>query len=159
MDLAAGAVAERLRDGATQSAALEALEGHAAPIPTATALAAAPALVDVLSGTMERPMLDRAALLLARLLAEAAPEPAPIYGAATRGERFAALCAPALVVEATQRASTGGQPLTREDAWSFACSKANQGPACVRGFTQPCADAGRTSMDKESANVRRSSNS
>eukprot|EP01046_Picozoa_sp_COSAG06_P047440 COSAG06_NODE_6903_length_2723_cov_3.582317_1_plen_63_part_10 len=38
MDLAAGTVAERLRDGATQTAALEALEDHAAPIPTATAL-------------------------------------------------------------------------------------------------------------------------
>ena len=120
MDLAAATVAERLRDGATQTAALEALEDHAAPIPTATALAAAPALVDVVSAATEHAAFDRSALLLVRLLVEAAPEPAPIFGAACQGERLAALHAPALVVEATQRASTGGQPLTLEDARSLA---------------------------------------
>ena len=147
MDLAAATVAERLRDGATQSAALEALEDHAAPIPTATALAAAPALVDVVSAATEHATFDRAALLLVRLLVEAAPEPAPIYGAACQGERLAALWAPALMVEATQRASTGGQPLTLEDARSLACSRAHESPAVVRGYTQPYVASGRTAME------------
>jgi hypothetical protein len=138
MDLDADTVAERLRDGATQTAALDALEALAAPIPTATALAAAPALVDVLAHTTEHAALDRAALLLARLLAEAAPDPEPIFGAALRGERYAAFWAPDLLVEATQRASTGsgGQPLTREDARSFACNRAWVGPSFVRGHTK-----------------------
>jgi hypothetical protein len=147
MDLAAATVAERLRDGATQTAALEALEDHAAPIPTATALAAAPALVDVVSAATEHAAFDRSALLLVRLLVEAAPEPAPIFGAACQGERLAALHAPALVVEATQRASTGGQPLTLEDARSLACLKAHEPPGIVRGWTQPCVAAGRTVME------------
>ena len=148
MDLAADTVAERLRDGATQSAALDALEAHAPPIPTATALAAAPALVDVLSAATEHAALDRAALLFGRLVAEAAPEPAAVFGAATQGERYAALFAPDLLVEATQRAaSTGGQALTQEDARSFACIKAFMGPMCVRGQTQPYAAGGRTTME------------
>jgi hypothetical protein len=133
MDLDADTVAERLRDGATLSTALDVLEALAAPIPTATALAAAPALVDVFAHTTEHAALDRAALLLARLLAEAAPEPESIFEAALRGERYAAFWAPDLLVEATQRASTSGQPLTREDARSFACLRAWSGPSFVRG--------------------------
>ena len=136
MDLRADTVAERLRDGATLSTALDALEALVAPIPTATALAAAPALVDVFAHTTEHAALDRAALLLARLLAEAAPEPAAIFGAALRGERYAAFYAPDLLVKATQRASTGGQPLAREDARSFACNRAWAGPSFVRGQTK-----------------------
>jgi hypothetical protein len=147
MDLAAATVAERLRDGATQTAALEALEDHAAPIPTAVAIAAAPALVDVVSGATEHAALDRSVLLLARLLVEAAPEPAPIWGAACQGERLAALWAPALIVEATQRASTGGQPLTLEDARSLACIRAHEPPSIARGYTQPYAAVGRTVME------------
>eukprot|EP01043_Picozoa_sp_COSAG02_P016370 COSAG02_NODE_717_length_18070_cov_20.762700_19_plen_196_part_00 len=133
MGLDADTVAERLRDGATLSTALDVLEALAAPIPTATALAAAPALVDVFAHTTEHAALDRAALLLARLLAEAAPEPESIFEAALRGERYAAFWAPDLLVEATQRASTSGQPLTREDARSFACLRAWGGPSSVRG--------------------------
>jgi hypothetical protein len=148
MDLGAGTVPERLRDGATQTAALDALEALAAPIPTATALAAAPALVDVLARTTEHAALDRAALLLARLLAEAAPEPAAIFGAALRGERYAAFWAPDLLVEATQRASTGGQPLlTREDARSFACNRAWAGPSFVRGQTKFYTAVGGSTME------------
>jgi hypothetical protein len=147
MDLGADTVAERLRDGATQSAALDALEALAAPIPTATALAAAPALVDVLARATEHAALDRAALLLARLLAEAALDPAPIFGAALRGERYAAFWAPDLLVEATQRASTGGQPLTREDARSFACNRAWVGPSFVRGHTKFYTAVGGSTME------------
>ena len=117
------------------------------PIPTATALAAAPALVDVLAHTTEHAALDRAALLLARLLAEAAPEPAAIFGAALRGERYAAFYAPDLLVEATQRASTGGQLLTREDARSFACNRAWAGPSFVRGQTKFYTAVGGSSLE------------
>ena len=147
MDLGADTVPERLRDGATQTAALDALEALAAPIPTATALAAAPALIDVLARATEHAALDRAALLLARLLAEAAPEPAVIFGAALRGERYAAFWAPDLLVEATQRASTGGQPLTREDARSFACNRAWAGPSFVRGQTKFFTAVGGSTME------------
>ena len=149
MDLGADTVAERLRDGATQTAALDALEALAAPIPTATALAAAPALVDVLARATEHAALDRAALLLARLLAEVAPESAAIFGAALRGERYAAFWAPDLLVEATQRASTGsgGQPLTREDARSFACNRAWVGPSIVRGQTKFFTAVGGSTME------------
>ena len=47
--LAAETVAERLRDRATRSATLTALESHAAPIPTAVSLAAAPALLGLMA--------------------------------------------------------------------------------------------------------------
>ena len=48
-DLAADTVAERLRGRDTRSATLAALESHAAPIPTAVSLAAAPALVGLMA--------------------------------------------------------------------------------------------------------------
>ena len=48
-DLAPDTVAERLRDRDTRSATLAALESHAAPIPTAVSLAAAPALLGLMA--------------------------------------------------------------------------------------------------------------
>ena len=49
-------------------------------------------------------------------------------------------------VEATQRASTGGQPLTREDARSFACNRAWAGPSFVRGQTKFYTAVGGSAM-------------
>ena len=69
-DLAVETVAERLRDRATRSATLTALESHAAPIPTAVSLAAAPALVELMAmdaAEVERDAFDRAGLLVGRL--------------------------------------------------------------------------------------------
>ena len=69
-DLAPDTVAERLRDRASRSATLAALESHAAPIPTAVSLAAAPALVGLMAmdgAEVERDAYDRAGLLLGRL--------------------------------------------------------------------------------------------
>ena len=87
-DLAADTVAERLRDRDTRSATLAALENHAAPIPTAVSLAAAPALLTLLglmamdAAEVERDAFDRAGLLLARLEAEALPDAVAVHGAA-----------------------------------------------------------------------------
>ena len=141
----ADTVAGGLRSEATRTATLDALEALAEPIPSAVALAAAPALVDAMIMETERASFDRSGLLLARLCAEAAPESATaVYGAALGGgERFAASFAPALVVGAVRRASSAaGQPLTREDARSYACFWAQEDRAHVRGLTAPYAVAG-----------------
>jgi len=82
-DLAAETVAEHLRDRATRSATLAALEGHATPIPTAVSLAAAPALLGLMTmdaAEVERDAYDRAGLLLGRLHAEALPDSRPCTG-------------------------------------------------------------------------------
>ena len=146
-------LAERLRAQDTRAAALQALDKLPPPCPPELALAAAPALVDVAAATEDRKVLDRCGLLLARLLAEALPDPSAVYGAALGGERLAAWFAPHLLVAATQRALGNGsgeggqQPLGREDAYSFACMHAWQLPAYARGFTAPEAAAGRTVME------------
>ena len=146
-------IAERLRAQDTRAAALQALDKLPPPCPPELALAAAPALVDVAAATEDREVLDRCGLLLARLLAEALPDPSAVYGAALGGERLAACMAPRLLVEATQRALGNGsdegrqQPLGREDAYSFACMYAWVQPGWVRGITAPEAAAGRTVME------------
>ena len=87
-------LAERLRAQDTRAAALQALDKLPPPCPPELALAAAPALVDVAAATEEREVLDRCGLLLARLLAEALPDPSAVYGAALGGERGAGSDAP-----------------------------------------------------------------
>eukprot|EP01046_Picozoa_sp_COSAG06_P003157 COSAG06_NODE_119_length_23111_cov_51.658613_25_plen_193_part_00 len=147
---AAATVADALRSPGTRDAALDALEALPPPIADDVALAAAPALVDVMARVAEesdRTALDRAALLLARLLAEASPEAAPVYGAAVRGERYAAFIAPSLVTKALQRASSGGESLTRADALSYAYIQAHYQPTYVRGFKVPMAAAGRSVLE------------
>lgn len=150
--LAGGTVGEHLRAEDTRAATLQALEALPQPIPRELALAAAPALVDAAAGTADRGVLDRCTLLVVRLVAEAAPDPSAVYGAAFGGERLAAHWAPRVLVEAMQRALGSGegarqQPLTREDASSFACLEAYGPPAWVRGITAPEAAAGRTVME------------
>eukprot|EP01043_Picozoa_sp_COSAG02_P000755 COSAG02_NODE_14_length_56855_cov_512.793661_36_plen_232_part_00 len=146
-------LADRLRAQDTQAAALQALDKLPPPCPPELALAAAPALVDVAAATEEREVLDRCGLLLARLLAEALPDPSAVYGAALGGERLAAWYAPHLLVAATQRALGNGsgeggrQPLGREDAYSFACMHAWLPSGWARGATAPEAAAGRTVME------------
>jgi hypothetical protein len=150
MALAADTVADALGSDATRTATLDALEAHRAPIPSAVAFAAAPALVDIMTSTEreeQRPIFDRSGLLLGRLVDEAAPEPAPLFGAACGGSRLAALYAPSLVVGALQRAVSAAQPLTRSDARSFACLYARECPAVARGYTAPMAAAGYTMLE------------
>ena len=94
--LTTSTVAERLRDGATRLATLGALEAHAVPILADVALAAAPALYELLAldvAAVPREVHDRAGLLVARLCAEAVPRgaeaQAAVYGAALGGGRYA----------------------------------------------------------------------
>ena len=105
-----------------------------------------------MASTEDRDVLNGCGLLLARLLAEAAPDPSAVYAAAFGGERYAAYLAPRLLVGATQRALGTGisgerAQLTREDAYSFAICDAYKAPAYVRGVTAPEAAAGRTVME------------
>lgn len=146
-------VAEHLRANDTRASMLEALEALPPPVPREMALAAAPSLVDVAVATEDRRVLEQCGLLLARLIAEAAPDPSDVYGAAFGGERFAAYLAPRLIVKVTKRAlGTGSregdqQLMTREDAYSFACLQAWAPPAVITGMTAPEVAAGRTVME------------
>jgi hypothetical protein len=146
MDVPAATVADTIRSEVTRIATLNALEALAPPIPSAVALAAAPALVDAMATEKDRAAFDRCGLLLARLAVEALPEPAAVYGAAMAGERSVIGLTPALIAEAVQRASSG-QPLTREDARSYACLGAREVPSYVRGGTAPWVAAGYTAME------------
>ena len=150
--LAPDTVADSLRRQETRASVLHALETTPAPIPHELALAVAPALVDVASDTQDREAFDSCSLLVGRLIAEAAPDPSRVFAAALGGERMAAYMAPHLIAKATQRAletqnsAEGGQPLTHEDTYSFACLHAWVPPHAVRGWTAPERAAGRTVM-------------
>ena len=139
MAVAAATVANGLRSEVSRIATLDTLDDLPPPIPSPVVLAAAPALVDAMAMETARASLDRCGLLLARLLDEAAPEPAGLYGAAFEGERFASFYATGMLVEAFQSPE---QPLTREDAGSYVCWFARDNPATVRGLTAPFAAAG-----------------
>ena len=144
--LAADTVASLLRDGATRTATLEAFERHeGAPIDRAVALAAAPALYDVLAmdaTEVGRVDFDRAGLVLARLAAEASDDPSAVYGAAIGEGRCAAHYRSKGSVLAQAVGKRAASELTLADARSFACAAALSPPAFVRGFTKPLAAAG-----------------
>eukprot|EP01043_Picozoa_sp_COSAG02_P058060 COSAG02_NODE_7161_length_3146_cov_5.991371_5_plen_186_part_00 len=144
--LAPDTVAEELRADDTRGRTLDALDKMPPPIPSELALVVGPALVDVYGATESWEEFNRCTLLAARLLAEAAPDPSPVVGVLYAGERLAKGLGPRLLADAVQRA-LGGQPLTREDAYSFACHRAVEGPFHVRGFKAPAAAAGRTAME------------
>ena len=147
-DLAADTVAERLRDRDTRSATLAALESHAAPIPTAVSLAAAPALLGLMAmdaAEVERDAYDRAGLLLARLHAEALPECSAVHGAAFSEGGNERLWNSDSVLNAALRQPAA--ELTRADATSYACSWAYEPIKCARGITAPCAAAGCTTLE------------
>ena len=152
--LAAGAVAERLRNASTRLATLGALEAYAVPIHSDTTLAAAPALCELLAlGAAEVPreVHDRAGLLLARLVSEAVPRgaetQAAVYGAALGGGRMARLWNGEGNVIAVAVRKPAAE-LTRADARSFACAYAMFTPALARGNTAPFKAAGfATSME------------
>jgi hypothetical protein len=152
-DLTAGSVVERLRAESTRAGTLEALGAVEAPVSRDVALAAAPALVDIAAHTNDREELEHSTLLLARLLDEATPDPAALYGVAFAGDDRAAEYRQAhLLHEATQRAlataghAEGSKSLTLADARCYACICAYDSPASVRGHTAPEAAAGRTFM-------------
>ena len=144
-DVDSTTVAERLRNNATRDAALDALERHAAPIPTAAALAAAPALLNVMSmdaAEVERGAYDRAGLLLARLEAEALPDVVAVHGAAFGNGGTKRLWNSDSVLNVALRQPAA--ELTRADAASYACSSAFEAIYSARGCTLPLAAAGFT---------------
>eukprot|EP01052_Picozoa_sp_SAG31_P024095 SAG31_NODE_2026_length_6641_cov_3.312290_6_plen_317_part_00 len=144
-------VGRLLRDSATRTATLDALEVDHLMMAAPLALAAAPALAELLSldaEEVERATFDRVGLLLARLMAEAADDPAARWGAAWGGGRFAAMirCDCNVVAKAIDRTPEG--ELTREDARSFACLYANYAPAAVRGWDKPVVAAGMSACQE-----------
>jgi|EP01046_Picozoa_sp_COSAG06_P039352 hypothetical protein len=141
--LAPDTVAERLRDRGARSVTLAALESHAAPIPTAVSLAAAPALVGLMAmdgAEVERDAYDRAGLLLGRLHAEALPDITAVHGAAFGEGGWERLWNADSVLNAALR-----QPateLTRADARSYACYMAYEPIMATRGYTKPWSATG-----------------
>ena len=142
--LAAGTVGPLLRDRETRAAALDALDAHAVPIERSVSLGAAPVLGELLAldvaevGPAE---FDRIGLLLARLVAEASDDPAPVFGAALGEGRLLAFYRS----EGNALALTLRKPaeeLTREDALHHACAGAYFPHSLVRGATKPMAAAG-----------------
>jgi hypothetical protein len=147
-DIAADTVAERLRDRATRSATLAALESHAAPIPTAVSLAAAPALLGLMAmdgAEVERDTYDCAGLLLGRLEAEALPDVVAVHGAAFGEGRYERLWNANSVVNAALRQPAA--ELTRADARSYACSCAYEPINCARGYSEPWHAVGLTARE------------
>ena len=144
-DLTADTVASLLRDGATRTATLEALEQHeGTPIGRAVALAAAPALFEALAldaTEVSRDTFDHIGLLLARLAAEASDDPSAVYGGALGEGRLAAYYRSKGSVLA-QAVGKPASELTRADARSFACGTAYLLPSWVKGVTKPIAAAG-----------------
>ena len=153
-DLTADTVASLLRDGATRTATLEALEQQeGAPIDRAVALAAAPALYEALAmdaTEVGRDDFDRIGLLRARLAAEASDDPSAVYGGALGEGRLAAYYRSKGSVLA-QAVGKPASELTRADARSFACAWAYLPPSFVRGVTQPVAAAGFATTSEFSA--------
>jgi hypothetical protein len=148
VNLTAETVAERLRDRATRSATLTALESHAAPIPTAVSLAAAPALLGLMTmdaAEVERNTYDRAGLLLARLEVESLPGVLAVHGAAFGEGGYERLWNADSVVNAALRQPAA--QLTRADAVSYACCYAFLTPSFARGMTKPVAAAGLTGLE------------
>eukprot|EP01046_Picozoa_sp_COSAG06_P050418 COSAG06_NODE_7981_length_2312_cov_5.610120_2_plen_413_part_00 len=147
-DLAAETVAERLRDRAARSETLAALESHAAPIPTAVSLAAAPALLGLMAMDaveVERDTYDRAGLLLARLEAEALPDVVAVHGAAFGEGGYERLWNADSVLNTALRQPAA--QLTRADAMSCACYAAYDPIYPARGFTEPFRAAGITTPE------------
>ena len=144
-ELAAESVGDHLRDRATRSATLAALERHAAPIPTAVSLAAAPALVGLMAmdaAEVERDAYDRAGLLLARLHAEALPDVLAVVGAAFGDGGYERLWTADSVLNTALRQPAA--EVTRADAVSYACCLAYEASSLARGTTKAWAVVGIT---------------
>lgn len=149
--LDAATVAQQLRGADTRATALDALDAHALPIPVDLAVAAAPALGELLAldaAEVDQEQFDRVGLLLARLLTEAAADDAvaPVFGAAFGGGRYAAMLrAENVLFRALRRPAA---ELTLADARSYACYQAHMSPAvCCRDCTRPLAAAGLSAKD------------
>ena len=137
-------LADLLRDGATRAAALDALDA-AASVP----VDAGPALGDLLAldaAEVAQQQFDRVALLVARMVAEAADDRARVWGSVFGAGRFAAVWRS----EGNALAQIGRKPaaeLSRADAVTLSCWGAHYCPMGVRGWTEPHAAASFTPKD------------
>ena len=130
-------VYDLLAASASRPTTLSTLEAHPPPLERALALAAAPALAELLTVSaddVDAATYQRAGLLLARLHAEMPDDPSIIFGAAYGGGRRALLFNSEDSVLARALRKPAAQ-LTAEDALSYACMEAHWVPAHVRGHT------------------------
>lgn len=137
-------VASLLRGRDTRAATLAALDADATPIDPAVALAASPALADLLmldASEVGQSQFDCIGLLLGRLSAEASDDPSPVFGAAFGGDRLATLWSSEgnVLARALQKPAA---ELTRADAYTYACQNSIFAIASVRGYTKLFAAAG-----------------
>lgn len=140
-------VASMLSDPATRIATLDALERHEGSRDAPLDLAAAPVLVELMArDAADVPHADfqRAGLAVLRLLMRApADEIAALFGTAFGDSRFEAmLSSHSSVVGAA--AAKPAEELTRNDALSYACMKANETQWMMRGWSEPMVAAGYT---------------
>ena len=142
--LAPDSVATLLRDCETRAATLEALDAHSMPIDAAIALAAAPALTELLAkniSEVSREQFNSIGLLLGRLVAEAAEDQSEVFGAAHGDGRLGVLlCARDNVLAHVVR--TPAAELTQADVYSYVCWNVQFGVVSTRGKTKPYAAAG-----------------
>ena len=146
--LAPDAVAALLGGRETRLAALDALEAEPAQHDAALALAAAPALTDILclsESEVDPELFQRVSLLRARLVAEAADPPA-VCGAGWSGGRFARFFAAEANAVANMMSSKP-TALTRSDAMCLACEAAVYTPAYVFGWERLASSCGFSSAN------------
>ena len=113
-------VASALADPNTTITTLDALEQHHGPHDPALALAAAPALTDLLcldAAAVPHALYQRVGLLRGRLMAEA-EDLAAMYGGFYGGGRFARLLTAPSVGQGALRSKSAAQ-LDRDDALSY----------------------------------------
>jgi hypothetical protein len=147
--LSANVLGQQLLDRATRLPTLDVLESHTTPIPDALALAAAPALLDLLmmdASEVNRTTFDRVGLMLGRLVAEAPQNVARIYGAAFRDQGLERLWNSDNVLN-TALLSKPALELSEADAISYACAWAHYSPTVVRTWNAPFDAAGITGKE------------
>ena len=141
---AADTVAQLLLDADTRPTTLEALEAHDGAIDSAVALAAAPALVELLTASADevnQAQFECVGLLLDRLLMEASADPSAVFGAAYGDGRIVALLRSSDNV-AARALRKPADKLTAADVRSVVLQDVFNAPAGVCGWTKPHAAAG-----------------
>jgi hypothetical protein len=140
---AADTVAQLLLDAETRPTTLEALEANGGAIDSAIALAAAPALVELLTASADevnQAQFECVGLLLNRLFMEASADPSVVFGAAHGDGRMAALLRSSDNV-AARALRKPAEKLTAADVRSVVLHDTWNAPVGVRGWTKPHAAA------------------
>ena len=129
LDLSPTTVAALIADPATRSAALDALEAHSGAHDEALALAAGPALTDVMlldADQVGHELFQRVGVLRARLVVEAA-DPDAVFGSALNGGSDgrwkAQFTAPDNVI--ARSFAKAPEEIDEQDALSYACMHAS----------------------------------